>query len=125
MIRLKMHGAREVEHAFREVEVRTDRQLADEMKKLAEPIQKDAEARALAAMSNIASGRADWSRMKLGRRRLNIYIAEKQKSRGGPGRGNVLPTLMDQALRPAVNSGKGDVVRGMEKTLEHIINQVF
>src|SRR5215471_4305708 len=97
-IQFVVHGTREVEKAFANVAVKVDPALGAQLRAIAKPVQQDAQNLAVANIRNIGP---NWSKMKIGRRRLNVYVAERQHGKSGQTRANLFGLLMDRALVPA------------------------
>jgi len=118
-------GFHEVEAAFTETAFRVDPVVGKALRQLAKPVQRSAQDLAVANMSNIGTGSSSWSRMRVGRKRVEVYVVEKQHSQGGDPRSGFLPRIMDTALRPALEMHRGEIHAGVDAALALMLKENF
>ena len=112
LARVVVKGEAGIKREFRKVERDVQRGLGLHMKAAAEPIRSTAEQLAMATIPNIGP---KWSRMRIGIARAGqvVYIAPKTRGHGSR-RPNLAPLLKDQAMIPALDHNRGEVIRAFE-----------
>lgn len=121
--RTVVHGTREVTKAFEDVKTKVDPAIGKALRNIAKPVQMEAQNRAVSNFSNIGSGGRSWSRMRIGRKRIAIYVAEKQHSSGGSPRPSFVSGLYDTAMKPALEAHKAAVALEIERAIEKITKE--
>jgi hypothetical protein len=120
-----VHGAKEVEKAFADVAVKVDPAIGSALRAIAKPVQTDAQTLSMAAMSQIGSSPRSWSRMRIGRKRFGVYVAERQHGSGGATRANLYPRMMNEAMLPALERHRGEINAALALTIEKVNRSEF
>ena len=108
---IKIHGQVELERAFLQLRREVLTELRPALRKIAEIVSKDAQARATTEISNIGDR---WARMRVGVVQKGAYVAPASKRRGGSPRPNLAPLLMDRAMQPALDSKQEEVLTSLD-----------
>jgi hypothetical protein len=125
-IEVIVHGVKELEASFIKTAGTVDPVVGKALRELAKPVQSSAQELSVVNVSQIQEGAKDWSRMKIGRKRTMVYVAERQKTTGlGTPRPNLLPLMMDRALRPALQQHKGAIDAGVALQIELMLRREF
>jgi hypothetical protein len=119
---IHVEGVAELKRAFN----RVDRQLAVDLEGVMldaiEPIRSSAEQLADERISHIGN---TWRRMRIGIARGGAvtYVAPKTHRGGGSPRSNLAPLLMNQAMLPALEAHREEVVLKLEVMLDRVIRR--
>jgi hypothetical protein len=116
-----VRGIHELETAFANTAVRVDPVLGKALRELAKPVQQQAQSLALGT-GNVGPV---WSRMRIGRRRLDVFIAEKERGSkvSWRKRPNLFPLLMSHALNPALEQNRAAIQMGAEKVIANLCRE--
>lgn len=121
-----VHGAKEVEKAFADVATKVDPAIGKALREIAKPVQQDAQNLSVAAFSQIGTGAGSWSRMRIGRKRVSVYVAERQHGHHGAGtRPNFYPRMMNEAMLPALERHRGEITAAVALAVEKINREEF
>lgn len=116
------HGFGELESALEDVKVKVDPAVGKALRAAAKPVQQTAQQMAVDNIRNIG---VPWDQMKIGRKRLGVYVAEKQKKHGGAGgRPNLSQLLMSRALVPALNAHRAEVTASVRAVIDMLCRRV-
>lgn len=114
-------GMRELSAAFARAGKEAQKELRDELAKVAEPIRRDAEQNARAEIARIGP---KWSAMRVGVTRRVVYVAPKARGVGrgvgGRRRPNLAPLLMERAMRPALERNRFEVAEAADRALGRV-----
>lgn len=108
-------GVRELQRAFRKIDRDAEKEFTKALKKAGEPTRRDAES---LAGSNIRNVTVTWSRIRLGARRGEVYIAPRARRRGGSPRPNFGKLLLVEAMEPAVEKNADRIRNHLEDALD-------
>lgn len=112
------HGFPELEAAFVDVRVKVDPETGAALSAMAVPIKKRA---SQLAVDNIANIGPEWSKMRSGRRRTSVYVAEKQRRAAGHGpsyaRPNLSGLMWEKSLKPATDEYEEETKLAVEAVL--------
>lgn len=119
---VSVKGLRDLNRAFARADRRLRLEKNDALKDAAEPVRQEAEA---LAVSNIRRIGIPWSRMRIGVTQRVVYVAPKQRgvtSRGNARmrRPNLAKRLMDEAMQPALDSNRAQVVEKLDDVLRTV-----
>ena len=119
-----VHGAREVEAAFTKLDLSVDPVTGKALRAMAVPVRNEAQELAVTNIGNMGPG-APWSRLKIGRRRTMVYIAERQKRQptGSP-RTNLWNLMMGQALIPALQHHEREIKAAVAAEIDRLCRSV-
>lgn len=122
---VSIHGLRELSAAFALADRQSRRIFKGELRKIAEPVRREAEGLSLSKIRRMeASPR--WSKMRTGVTRTVVYVAPRQRGvkKGGAGnprrRPNLAGLLMDRAMEPALHHHEGQIAHEVEHALDRI-----
>jgi len=118
---LRVRGLRELNRAFALADATYQRDYHASLRKIAEPVRRDAERLAGDEVRNVHPG-DDWAGMRVGITRRLVYVAPQKRGskRGTKKRPNLAPLLMDRAMQPALDSGVGGVTAEFGLLLDHM-----
>ena len=112
-----VRGAHELEAAFEDVKVKVDPTVGKTLSSMGRQVRQTAQQLAVANVRNIGP---NWSQMKSGRKRVGVYVAEKQHRAGGWPRPNLANLLMARALMPAVKQREAEIVAAVDIALAEL-----
>lgn len=116
---VKVKGLRELNRAFARADKTLKTEKDDALKKAAEPVRADAERLAVAHIRKVG---LNWSRMRVGTTQRVVYVAPRARStrqvnRKRPKFGT---KLMAEAMEPALEQNRANVIREMERFMDEI-----
>ena len=117
-------GLRELNRAFANTDKETRLAWRAEERRIAEPIRKDAEQKALTAIPHMP-GSPKWARFRVGVTRQMVYVAPRQRgartaARRGYRRPNLADLLETRALVPAGEQHEHQVDAEMERLMDKV-----
>lgn len=116
---VRVKGLRELQRALNRVNKAAAKTVRDELKQVAEPVKQSAERLAGERITNIGPV---WGRMRIGARSSSVYIAPRQRNRGGSPRPNLGVLLLERSMFPALDENEHEIVRGVERALDHLLD---
>lgn len=119
---VRVEGLRDFLRAVNAADKQTKKLVRTGLREVAEPVRVEAEARASGSIRNIGPV---WSRMKTGVTSRVVYVAPATRRRGGSPRPNLGRLLMTEALEPALEAKRNEVVDKVEQALDNIIDANF
>ena len=119
-----VQGLRELNRAFADTDRETRLGWKAEQRRIAEPIRKDAEQKALQSIARMP-GSPKWARMRVGVTRQMVYVAPRQRGartagRRGYRRPNLADLLETRALVPAGEQHEHQVDAEMERLIDRV-----
>ena len=75
------------------------------------------------AGSRITNIGGDWGQMRTGVLTRAIYVAPRQRNRGGDRRPNLAGMLMDRAMQPALDDKEGEILHALEAVVDDLANK--
>lgn len=116
MPRSAFRNVEQVNAALFACEPKIRRGALKEIERVAQTIDRDAEALARARIRRIGFA---WSQMRIGRTSGSVYLAPVQRGtkRGRQKRPNLAPLLLDRAMRPAVRRNEAKVLAAANKAI--------
>lgn len=117
---VELKGMRELQRALNKADRGRAKAVRDGLKEAAEPARVTAEHLAGARIAKIG---ADWGQMRIGTRTGSVYIAPRQRNRGGSRRPNLGSLLLDRAMFPALEVNERAIVRGVERALDRLLDR--
>lgn len=116
---VRVEGLRELSRAFARADRKVSRELRRELRNAARPVADEAERLAKARIRNMTD---DWSEMRVGVTRREVYIVPvergtKARLRRRP---NLKDLLLDEAMEPALDAKREEVVDGIRHVLETV-----
>ena len=114
---IKVHGLREMSLAFSKADKDLKKNLRSTLREVAEPVREEAASRASHEIRNIGPR---WSQMRVGVTSKVVYVAPRQRSRGGSRRPNLASLLMERAMEPALEANAGQIEDACEDMLDKI-----
>lgn len=116
---VRIEGLRELSRAFARADRKMSRELRRELRKAAKPVADEAERLAKSEIRNMTD---DWSEMRVGVTRREVYVVPvergtKARLRKRP---NLKDLLLDQAMEPALERKREEVVDGINHVLETV-----
>lgn len=116
---VRVEGLRELSRAFARADRKVSRELRRELRNAARPVADEAERLAKARIRNMTD---DWSEMRVGVTRREVYIVPvergtKARLRRRP---NLNDLLLDEAMEPALDAKREEVVDGIRHVLETV-----
>lgn len=119
---VRVHGLRELSRAFQRADATLKRELRDGLRDAAEPVRRDAELLARLEIRNIG---VSWSRMRSRVTQRAVWVAPVErgvKSRAAEKRRrpNLAGLLMDDAMLPALDQNRGEVVERLDDVLAKV-----
>lgn len=114
---IKVKGLRELRRALDHVSREAREELIDELKQVGEPVRRTAEQYATAEISHIGN---QWPQMRLGVTKKMVYVAPRQRNRGGSPRKNLAGLLINRAMEPALGAHENEVLRRVESMLDRL-----
>lgn len=110
-----------VQRALALTEAGMRRELKGELKSIGEPIRRDAEAFALAAIPTIGP---KWQRMRVGLTLKSVYVVPASKGRGGKSkRPNLGARLLEEALERALEVNQHRIADDVDAALGRIVQR--
>jgi len=119
-VAVRVRGLRELQAALARADKQTRLGVQGELRRVAEPVQRGAEALARSEIRNIGPR---WSRMRVGITRSLVYVAPRPRGLRGDEarkRRNLAPLLMDRAMQPALDRRHGEI----EAEFGHMLDRV-
>jgi hypothetical protein len=115
-------GLRELSAAFAKADKEQKRGLPLVLRKVAEPVKREAEGLAIQKISRIGER---WSQMRIGVTRRLVYAAPKRRGVKARGphprrRPNLAPLLAERAMEPALQRHEADIERAVERALDQL-----
>lgn len=119
---VSVKGLRELNRAFARADRKLKTEKNDALKQAAEPVRREAEELAVLEISRIG---IPWSRMRIGVTQRVVYVAPAQRGVKGRGnarrrRPNLAPRLMNEAMRPALDHNRRQVVEKLDDMLRTV-----
>ena len=115
---VRIDGLVELNRAFKHAGKELKGEMRRAMQEVGEPVASRAQVLARQNISHI--GRSGWWQMRIGATESTVYVAPKErgsKVRTRQTRPNLRPLLLDEAMIPALESQKGNLVREVERML--------
>lgn len=122
---IRVENYKTVLRAFGKASKTVERGFKGSLREAAEPIRDTAERLAgSGAISNLRSG-DPWTRMRIGVTSTAVYVAPRERgrrtrSRPAIGRPNLKPLILDNAMEPALDRHRGEVVANIEDLLGYM-----
>lgn len=115
---VKVHGLRELNKAFRDMDAALHTQMRAELIDVAEPVRETAQSLAW----GIRNQTDPWSQFRIGATQRLVYIAPKRRGRKkGPGRRtNFAQLLAGRAMEPALEQNHSQIVHRLDGWLGRI-----
>jgi hypothetical protein len=121
---IAVRGLRELSAAFAHAEKQVKAGFRDELRQVAEPVRRDAEALARASIHRVG---VPWSRMRTGITRTSVYVAPRQRGtrrrddpRARPAFGTL---LMDRAMQPALDRNAPGIEHAFDRAVDRIADR--
>jgi hypothetical protein len=113
-------GLRELQRSLAAMDKGIRKDLRDTLKAAVEPVRSDAQRLATANIRHIGPR---WSLMRVGVTSSLVYLAPKQRRRGGSPRPNLAQLLMNRAMQPALDESENEIVAAVEIGLDRFITE--
>ena len=114
----KIHGLAEMQRAFARANKDLSKDLRVKLRKVAEPVRSDAEARAVSQIANVGG---PWSRFRTGVTSRSVYVAPRERGRRSAlRRPNFAQLLMDRAMQPALDAHANEIEHELGNVLDEI-----
>jgi len=120
---LVVKGVEDVNKAFTKISTKVDPAIGKELREIAKPVQQTAQSLAVANISQVGGSGRSWSRMRIGRKKVMVYVAERQHGSGGSPRPNFFPLIMREALEPALDTHRSAVRMAISNVLDKLIRR--
>lgn len=118
---VRVRGLRELSAAFAKADADQKRGLPVVLRRVAEPVRREAEGLAVQEIRRIGER---WSRMRTGTTRTLVYVAPRQRSRTPRSSPRRRPTLarllMTRAMEPALARNETQVAEAFEHALDQL-----
>lgn len=116
-----IHGVKELNAAFDDVATKVDPELGKALRTVAKPVKDTAQ-----SLSGQAIGGGPWSRARIKRKKLTVYVAPTQRGTKVPWRKrpNLNTLLMTRAYLPALKQHQGAIERGVSKVIDDLCKSV-
>jgi hypothetical protein len=118
-----IEGMEELDRAFARAAKEAVRELRANYRRIAEPVRRDAQARAQMEITRIGP---KWYRMRTGVTRRSVYIAPREHGVHSPTdpkrRPKFADLMLEKAMLPAVESKADDVEREVEDLMNHLVD---
>lgn len=119
---VKVEGLRELQRAFARADRKMSRELRKELRTAAKPVSEEAERLAVSEIKNMTE---DWSMMRIGVTRKEIYVVPqlrgtKSRQRKRP---NLKDLLLDRAMEPALEREREHVVERIQHVLDTVASE--
>lgn len=116
---VRVDGLRELTRDFKKISKDLDKEVTNELKEAADPVKRDAQQKGLSQIRNLTQR---WSRMRIGVSKAKglVYMVPATKRSVGTPRPNLNPLLMDEAMWPAVEDNRDEVVKGLEEMIDKL-----
>lgn len=117
---VEIKGLADLQRALRSCSREVRLGVRKKLRSVAEPVRLEAERLALEEISHIGP---DWSQMRIGITTWTVYVAPKQRGikQGAKKRRNLAPLLADEAMNPALENRRGEVVDLIGRALDDIL----
>jgi hypothetical protein len=119
---LRVEGLRELQRAFKVAGKEESKLLRQSLKESAAPVQTDAEALSRINISRITRGKLDWWSMRIGVTQTSVYVAPARRRTTTRKRPNLAGLLLDEAMLPALEMNREEVVRNVDDVLTDVSN---
>jgi len=123
---LRVNGLRELTRAFGALSKELSDEVRDELLHAVEPVKERAEQLALSRIRNMPQS-PDWADMRTGvsKARGVVFMVPAHRSRGKPSqkRRKFANLLLDRAMEPALAENTEEIIRGVERTLDHLAGE--
>lgn len=116
---VEIHGLRELQRNLNKINKGAAGAVRKGIRQAAQPVQRHVETVALGQIRNIGP---NWSRMRIGAPSGTVYLAPKQRNRGGSPRPNLAGLLMNEAMIPGVGDKRREFLTAVEKTFDDLAN---
>lgn len=116
---VRLEGLTELNRALGKVDKGLQKTVRNELKAAGEPVRAAAEGLAVANISRVGPV---WSRMRVGATSREVYIAPKQRRRGGSPRPRFGRMLLELAMRPAAERHRQEIVLRLGRALDRLIS---
>lgn len=117
---VSVKGYNELVRSFKKLGGELNAEVQQELKRVGEPVRREAETRAVSEIRNIGSS---WSQMRLGVTSRYVYIAPRARRRGGPARPNLAVLLMGKAMWPAAKQHEPETRRRLDDMLGRLAGE--
>ena len=118
-----VHNFEQLNRTFKNASKDINREYRKELRTVAEPVQRSAEALAVSEIPRIG---ARWSRMRVGITTRLVYVAPRQrgvKGRGLRRRPNLGTLLMDRAMQPALERNEHRVADSLDDMFGRLVHK--
>lgn len=112
---VRIKGLKELNRALNSYNKELKKELRKELKVVAEPVKELATQLALGEITNMT---AHWARMRLGVAARSVYMVPASRRAGGSPRPNLTDLMLGEAMEPALEQRKDDVLAGVEHLLD-------
>ena len=114
---VEIEGLRELQRNLAKINRGAAGAVRKGIRNAATPVARHAEGLASGNISNIGPA---WSRIRIGSPSGQVYLAPKQRNRGGSPRPNLAGLLMNEAMIPAVGDKRREFLKAVEKTFDDL-----
>ena len=117
---IRLKGQKELERSFKQMRKEVLKSIRTDVRKLATPVQRDAQQRALDEIPNIGQA---WSRLRLGVLVSGVYLAPRERGRRSRAiaelrRPNLVDLMMTRALIPAFEAHQAELMQGFSRIID-------
>ena len=119
-IEVKVEGVALLERRFSMVDAEVKKGMRKEVRKMGAPISKLARDYAISRIGHMDRS-PRWARMRIGLDRgsiAGVYMVPSAKNKGGSGRANLAPLLMDKSMQPAADQMRPIFAEGMRAMVD-------
>lgn len=114
---VEIKGLRELQRNLAKIDRGAAGAVRKGIRKAATPVARHVESLAVGNISNIGP---QWSLIRIGSPAGTVYLAPKQRNRGGSSRPNLGGLLMREAMLPGVRDKQRDFRQAVEKTFDDL-----
>lgn len=114
---VQVEGLRELQRNLAKINRGAGGAVRKGIREAAKPVARHAEGLASANIRNIGPA---WGRIRIGNPAGVVYLAPKQRRRGGSPRPNLAGLLMRESMLPAVEDKRREFIAAVEKTFDDL-----
>lgn len=114
---VEIEGLREFQRNLRKISRGAAGAVRKGIREAAKPVAEHVEGKARSEIRNIGPA---WSQIRIGAPSGQVYLAPKQRNRGGSPRPNLAGALMTRAMLPGVREKRRDFIREVEKSFDRL-----
>lgn len=124
---LAVRGLKELTKTFSKAPLDVKRAYRQELRTIAEPVQRTAETLAITKIRRMADS-PQWAKMRIGVTQRLVYVAPRQRgvkssARAGRRRRNLAGLLADRVLEPALERNRSRVEADFERMLDRLLTK--